>query len=258
MYRFHQTPFEEIINNILETTEKYGASFTFPTVASVAGQKPELLKQILNHHGEIAIHGFQHVKYPLISYERQDEDLRRAIKTFKNLGIPFHGFRAPYNAYGQTTASLIEKHGFLWDGGLGYSKENRTKTKLFRISQDGREMNFLCFPLDELSDDLMIDERNYSNEEMKTALRRRIDDARKVKGLVAFDLHPIRIGQPQFVPVLEDLVSYGTSIGGWFPTVSEAVELNLQRSDWNGHEFCCLLTGDIDNFFFRDYLKRLY
>ncbi len=246
------------MSNILQTTQKYGASFTFPIVASVATQKPELLKQIIESHNEIAIHGYQHVKYTLISTERQDADLRHAIETFKHLGIPFHGFRAPYNAYGPSTPSLIEKCGFIWDGGLGYSKENRTKTQLFRISQDGRELSFLCFPLDELSDDLMIDERNYLLQDMKIALRRRIDEARKLNGLVAFDLHPIRIGQPEFIPVLEDLISYGTNVGGWFPTVSQAIERNLAKSDWNGHEFCCLLTGDIDNFYFRDYLKRLY
>lgn len=246
------------MGNILQTTQKYGASFTFPIVASVARQKPELLKKIIDSRSEIAVHGYQHVKYPLIPVEKQDEDLRRAIETFKRLGIPFHGFRAPYNAYGPSTPSLIEKHGFLWDGGLGYSKDNRIKTQLFRIRQEGRELTFLCFPLDELSDDLMIDERNYSPRDMKTALRKRIDDTREVKGLVAFDLHPIRIGQPEFIPVLEDLISYGTNEGGWFPTVSQAIERNLAKSDWNGHEFCCLLTGDIDNFYFRDYLKRLY
>jgi peptidoglycan/xylan/chitin deacetylase (PgdA/CDA1 family) len=258
MYRFHQTPFEEIVSNILQTTQKYDASFTFPIVASVATQKPELLKLIIDSHCEIAIHGYQHVKYPLIPIEKQDEDIRRAIETFKRIGIPINGFRAPYNAYGRSTPLLIEKHGFLWDGGIGYSRDNRTRSQLFRIRQDGRELSLLCFPLDELSDDLMIDERNYSAQDMKTALRSRIDEARRVKGLVAFDLHPIRIGQPEFIPVLEDLVSYGTNAGGWFPTVSQAIERNIAKSDWNGLEFCCLLTGDIDNFYFRDYLKRLH
>lgn len=257
MYRFHQTPFEKIVDNILLTTEKYSASFTFPIVASVARQKPELLKRIIDSKSEIAIHGYQHVKYPLISPERQEEDMHRAIQTFRHLQIPANGFRAPYNAYDSSTPFLVEKHGFLWDGGLGYSKENRKRTGFFRIEQQGRQLNFVCFPLDELSDDLMIDERNYSLGEMRKVLRKRIDATKKVKGVISFDLHPIRIGQPEYLPVLEDLVSYGTNLGGWFPTVTEAVKRNTQELDWKGHEFCCLLTGDIDNFYFRDYLRRL-
>lgn len=257
MFRFHQTRFETIIENILEVVGKHGAAFTFPIVASVAGQKPELLRKIMEAKCEIAVHGYNHVKYSLISAQRQEADLRHAVESFRRLGIEAKGFRAPYNAYNEHTPEIIERLGFSWDGGLGYKVENRTKTDFFRLQSGGRELNFACAPLNELSDDLMIDEKGYSPEEMMSLLNGKLDWIRGVGGLIMFDLHPIRIGQPEYIEVLDGLLKYGNGIGGWFPTVSEALRVRSSGRGWNGHEFCCLLTGDVDNFYFRDYLRRL-
>jgi len=78
-------------------------------------------------------------------------------------------------------------------------------------------------------------------------------------GIVMFDLHPIRIGQPKYVEVLKQILEYGTELNGWFPTVTEAVEEWLKHKEWKDDaSFCCLLTGDIDNFAFSDYLRRIF
>jgi peptidoglycan/xylan/chitin deacetylase (PgdA/CDA1 family) len=257
MYRFYRTPFEQIIDNILATLSKYDACYTFPILASTAIEKPELLRKIVDSKCEIAAHGYEHVKYTLISLEDQDSDIERAKTTFRKMGINVKGFRAPYNAYDLHTPELVEKHGFLWDAGVGYSEENRTKTQFFKLKSSGRELNFFCIPLSGLSDDMMIDELKYSPKEMVKHLSKALDEARKLRAVVMFDLHPIRIGQPEYVEVIDRLVSYGKKIGGWFPTVSEAVSTRSSRGDWKGYDFCCLLTGDVDNFHFRDYVKRL-
>jgi peptidoglycan/xylan/chitin deacetylase (PgdA/CDA1 family) len=257
MYRFHRIPFDQIIENIIGVLSKYDASYTFPILASTAAEKPDLLKKIVSSKSEIAAHGYRHVKYPLISPEEQDNDIELALKLFRTMGISIKGFRAPYNAYDSYTPPLIEKHGFLWDAGIGYSRENRLKTEFFKISSHGRELSFYCIPLNELSDDMMIDELGYSSAEMVKQLTKALENARKAKGVIMFDLHPIRIGQPQYLGVLEGLLSYGKKIGGWFPTVTEAISAQASKGDWNGHDFCCLLTGDVDNFRFRDYVKRL-
>ena len=86
-----------------------------------------------------------------------------------------------------------------------------------------------------------------------------LDHTRAKGGVVMFDLHPIRIGQKRYIKSLETLVKHGNDIGGWFPTVSEAVEYWNKNKKWKeDRKFCVLLTGDIDNFvFLRDYLSRL-
>jgi peptidoglycan/xylan/chitin deacetylase (PgdA/CDA1 family) len=257
MYRYYQTPFEEIIGNILEVLSRHDAHYTFPTLASTAIEKPDLLKKIVESRSEVAAHGYNHVKYTLIKLEDQERDIERAKVTYQKMGVEVKGFRAPYNAYSPNTLELIEKHGFLWDGGIGYAEENRNKMDLFKLKSSGRDLNFYCVPLSGLSDDMMIDELGYSPNEMIRQLSKALDKTKESKAVIMFDLHPIRIGQPEYIVVLDKLISYGKREGGWFPTVTEAVLTRISKGDWNGYDFCCLLTGDIDNFHFRDYVRRL-
>jgi peptidoglycan/xylan/chitin deacetylase (PgdA/CDA1 family) len=257
MYRFYKTPFEQIIDNILEVVARYDVHYTFPTLASTAREKPDLLRRIVDAKCEVGAHGYRHVKYTMISGREQDIDIERAKNTFRKMGIDVRGFRAPYNAYDFHTIELIERHGFLWDAGIGYSGENRSKTQFFKLKSSNRELNYVCIPLSGLSDDMMIDELGYSPNEMVKHLTKALEQAKQAKAVVMFDLHPIRIGQPEYIAVLDELISYGKTIGGWFPTVSDAVLTRGLRGDWRGYDFCCLLTGDIDNFHFRDYVKRL-
>lgn len=257
MYKLHRVPFEELVGGILEVTQKHGAGYTFPTVASVGAQKPELLRAITGSKSEVAAHGYRHLKYPLISAESQEKDAKSAVEAYARLGIEVHGFRAPYNAYDESTPRILDENGFMWDGGIGYSPQYRDRTDIFRVRIDGRESSFVCIPVSGLSDDLLIDEYGYTPDQMTESLNRALDEARGRRAVIAFDLHPIRMGQPEYIGVLDRMISYGKSIGGWFPTVTEAVRFRQGHSDWGGFAFCCLLTGDIDNFYFRDYLKRL-
>ena len=257
MYQFHRIPFEKIVGNILDVTRKHEASFTFPTVASVATQKPELLRTAVDAGCEIAVHGYKHLKYPLVSAASQERDVKKALETYSKLKIPISGFRAPYNAYDENTLKILEKVGFLWDGGIGYSPQNSVRTDFFRVPIDGRNSTFTCIPLSRLSDDLLIDDCAFTSKQTAAALKGALDEAHRLRSVVMFDLHPIRIGHPRYVAALDWMISYGKSIGGWFPTVTEAVKFRRGNDDWGRFEFCCLLTGDIDNFYFRDYLKRL-
>ena len=89
--------------------------------------------------------------------------------------------------------------------------------------------------------------------------RAAIKEASEKGGVIMFDLHPIRIGQSKYVDALKDVVEYGKELNGWFPTVTEAVNYWSEHGSWkHDASFCCLLTGDIDNFSFFDYLQRLF
>ena len=258
MYRFHRTPFEEIIVNMGRILEKHGARYTFPTVASVAGQKPELLRGILESGNELAVHGFRHLRYSLLSEEAQKSDIERAGRTFRRLGLPFTGFRAPYNDYTDMALSVLEAQGFRWDGGFGYREEYRKKADFFRIPMDGRESKIVYIPVCAWTDDTMIDRLGLTPAEISKTLKRVLDVAHQQRGLVMFDLHPIRIGQPEYIRVLDEIIAHGTDLNAWFPTVTEAVDHRTRHPGWKGDaDFCCLLTGDIDNFAFLDYLRRI-
>jgi peptidoglycan/xylan/chitin deacetylase (PgdA/CDA1 family) len=259
MFYFHLTPFSVLLRRICDVLEDYDARFTFPLVASTALTNPTLVKWLQSTRHEIAIHGYKHVLYPFLSEKQQFLEIKKAIQIFNELEIPFQGFRAPYNSYSETTLELIERFGFKWDAGIGFRLNYRNGHNFFQVPlKDGKNSSFTCIPLCEWSDDRMIDNYKLSSEKMSKILIHHLEKAKQVNGLIMFDLHPIRIGQSQYIHSLRELLIHANKIGAWTPTISEAVEYWSKYRQWkDSAPVCCLLTGDIDNFTFFDYIRRI-
>ena len=122
---------------------------------------------------------------------------------------------------------------------------------------NGKESSYMCIPLSIWSDDYMIDYLSYSAKQIAQKL---IITTRKAKiqaGVAMFDLHPVRIGQNNYISSVEATLDFCRKNDIWVPNVSEAVEYWSKHKKWKGDATaCCLLTGDIDNFTFWDYLRR--
>jgi peptidoglycan/xylan/chitin deacetylase (PgdA/CDA1 family) len=253
------TPFSELLQRLWNVLVEYDAKFTFPLVASTAQSNPTLVQYLLSSPHEIAIHGYKHVRYPFLTAKQQLLEIKTAVQVFRDLKIPFKGFRAPYNLYSEVTLELINIFGFEWDAGIGFRRDYRNGHEFFKVLlQDGKESSYTCIPLCEWSDDRMIDNYRFSAEKMAKILIYHLEKARKVNGLIMYDLHPIRIGQKQYIQSLRRLLNHANKIEAWVPTVSEAVEYWSKYRQWkDSASVCCLLTGDIDNFTFFDYLRRI-
>jgi peptidoglycan/xylan/chitin deacetylase (PgdA/CDA1 family) len=259
MFRLHSVSFGALLQNMFDVLERHQAKFTFPLVASVALKNTKLTREILQSGHEVAVHGFNHVNYSYVTERQQDEDMQKALAAYKALGIKVYGFRAPYNIYTDASPKLVEKYGFLWDIGIGFNQKYRYGNSLFRIQVEGHDSSFVCVPLSRLSDDYMIDLHGLSNLQMEKKLKHAIKETCQKGGVIMFDLHPIRMGQTKYITVLNSIVKYGIELGGWFPTVTEAVNQWNKQGNWKDDApFCCLLTGDIDNYTFFDYLQRLF
>jgi peptidoglycan/xylan/chitin deacetylase (PgdA/CDA1 family) len=258
MWKFHQTSFDELTTNIFDALDPSGAKFTFPTVASVMPYAPDIIKNILTEGHEIANHGYKHVKYSLLNDQQQDLEFKLSSDLFKEYRIPIHGFRAPYNNYNEHTIELVEQYGFNWDGGVGYRPEYQKGNEMFYYSFEKKSANFMSIPCHRYSDDLLIDNYHMVPEEMSKLLNEVVRRAATKGGVLMFDMHPIRIGQKKYAPVLRDLTETAHELGAWMPTVNEAVNYWKKHGSWpKGYDFCLLHTGDIDNFIFFDYFRRL-
>lgn len=259
MFHFHLTPFSILLQRICDVLDEYDAKFTFPLVASTAQSNPTLVNWLRSSPHEIAIHGYKHVRYPFLSAKQQFLEIKKAVQVFKKLKIPFKGFRAPYNTYSETTMELVEKFGFEWDVGIGYRRDYRNVHNFFKVLlKDGKKSSYTCIPLCEWTDDRMIDNHKLSSEKMAKILIYNLEKARKVNGLIMYDLHPIRIGQNQYIQSLRRLLIHAIKIDAWVPTISEAVDYWSKYRQWkDSAPVCCLLTGDIDNFTFFDYMRRI-
>jgi len=259
MFFLHRTAFSDLLQNIYNAIEPSETKFTFPIVASTASNDIELTRSIVEAGHEIASHGFKHLRYKFLSPQLQENDIKQSLDTFKKMGISVKGFRAPYNSYNGVTPSLVEKYSFLWDGGIGYNQLHNKKRKPFHVEVGGKASSFVCLPLNHYTDDYLIDSLKVSPNMLAKVLCKVLDDFAHKGGILMFDLHPIRIGQKKYSKALRIVANYGKELGGWFPTVSEAVaKWKSDRTPENQYPFVGLFTGDIDNYtFFRDYLGRI-
>ncbi|MDH4214029.1 MAG: polysaccharide deacetylase family protein [Candidatus Thorarchaeota archaeon] len=258
MMRLHRTPFQTILQNIFGALEDGDGRFAFPTIAAIARMRPDLVREIVNEGHEVASHGYNHVRYPTLSANDRERDFALSLQTYRKLGIEIKGFRAPYDNYTDDMPALLEKYKIVWDGGFGYRTEYREKTHFFNFNLNDRPSSVTYIPLNIWSDDLMIDVHGMSPEVISKTLKESITQASRTEGVIMFDLHPIRMGQPEFVGCLRDICVHANSLGAWCTTPSEAVNYWKAHKKWKGDSsFCLLLTGDIDNWVFSDYLRRV-
>lgn len=258
MMRLHRTAFQTILSNMFEALDEGDGHFAFPTVAAIAKMRPELVCEIEREGHEVASHGYNHVRYPSLSKTQREQDFALSLQTYRKLGIKIQGFRAPYDRYTDDMPAMLEKYKLLWDGGFGYREEHRERTQFFNVSIDDRPSKVTYIPLNIWSDDLMIDKKGMGPKEVTRVLQDTITQASKTQGLIMFDLHPIRMGQPEFAGCIRDICIHATSLGAWCPTPSEAIAYWKTHKRWKGDSsFCLLLTGDIDNWVFSDYLRRM-
>lgn len=258
MMRLHRTPFQVILRNMFEVLEEGDGHFAFPTIAAIARMKPELIREIVKEGHEVASHGYNHVRYPLLNPKQRERDFALSLQTYKKLGIDVKGFRAPYDNYTDDMPLMLEKYNMLWDGGFGYRAEHRERAYFFNVDFNGQPSKVTYIPLNIWSDDLMIDGHGMGPTKVTKTLNEAVAKASKTTGVIMFDLHPIRMGQTEYVGCIRDVCIYANSLGAWCTTPSEAVSYWIKHKRWKGDRtFCLLLTGDIDNWTFADYLRRV-
>jgi peptidoglycan/xylan/chitin deacetylase (PgdA/CDA1 family) len=258
MMKLHRTPFKTILHNIFTALEEVDGRFAFPTIAAIANMKPDLVKMIADEGHEVASHGYNHVRYPTLTNDERERDLRLSLQVFKNMGIEINGFRAPYDNYTDDMPELIEQTSLVWDGGFGYRPEHREKTHFFHADINGQKSEVTYIPLNIQSDDRLIDKFGMGPQEVTKTLNVEVSKAAKSNGVIMFDLHPIRMGQPAYVGCLKDVTQHAIGLGAWCTTPAEAVKYWNTHGRWKGDStFCLLLTGDIDNWVFSDYLRRV-
>ena len=258
MFYFHMQPYHKLLDRIFTTLEEFDCGFTFPLVASIAEKHQDYVTYLKSYPYEIAIHGYKHVRYQHLTPKQVEQELQFATQTFQKYKIPYKGFRAPYNNYSEETRQLLDKYDFLWDIGIGYQPPYQGTFQFFNYQyENGKKSNYTCVPLNKLSDDLMIDSYNFSAKQIAKALTNQLLKAKKENGVVMFDLHPIRIGRREYISGLQLFLEQAHKEEAWLPSVTEAVEYWRKHKNWK-HDapVCCLLTGDIDNFTFWDYLRR--
>jgi probable sporulation protein (polysaccharide deacetylase family) len=94
----------EYIQPMLEIFQKEDIKITFFVTGRWAEKNPELLKRIFDEGHEIGNHGYKHIDYDKLSYERNKEEILNAHNIINSiLGIESIYFAPPSGAYNDNT-----------------------------------------------------------------------------------------------------------------------------------------------------------
>ncbi len=89
---------------MLEIFKKNNIKITFFVTGKWAEKNPDLLKKIYEEGHEIGNHGYNHVDYDRLSYEKNREEILKADNIIKNiLNINIKYFAPPSGAYNDNT-----------------------------------------------------------------------------------------------------------------------------------------------------------
>jgi len=99
----------EYIKPMLDIFSNYDIKITYFVTGRWAKDNPELLKTIYNEGHEIGNHGYQHIDYDKLDYERNKEEILMAHDIIENiLGIQPKFFAPPSGAYNENTVKAAK------------------------------------------------------------------------------------------------------------------------------------------------------
>lgn len=124
----------EYILPMLEIFQKENIKITYFITGTWAEKNPELLKMIYDYGHEIGNHGYKHMDYDKLSYEKNKEEILRTHNIIKEtLGIESIYFAPPSGAYNDNTIKAAKDLNYdiiMWSIDTIDWKEDSDKEKI--------------------------------------------------------------------------------------------------------------------------------
>jgi peptidoglycan/xylan/chitin deacetylase (PgdA/CDA1 family) len=101
---------------IIKILDGHGIPSTLFVPAKLIEKFPTYFKKLDKNGHEIAIHGYEHERFNLLSPAEKERRIKQSVIIYKRI---FHknprGFRAPQHSIDNETLSLLEKNKFIYD-----------------------------------------------------------------------------------------------------------------------------------------------
>ena len=124
----------EYILPMLEIFEKQNINITYFVTGIWAEKNPELLKTIYDYGHEIGNHGYRHMDYDKLSYDKNKEEILKAHNILKdNLGVEANYFAPPSGAYNDNTIKAAKDLNYdiiMWSVDTIDWREDSSKEKI--------------------------------------------------------------------------------------------------------------------------------
>lgn len=101
---------------VLKILDKHKIKATFFTTCDALEKNPKAFQRLKKQGHEIALHGYEHVRFDDLTSRQKENQLKKAITVFrKHLNQKPRGFRAPQHSIDNETLKLLEKYDFKYD-----------------------------------------------------------------------------------------------------------------------------------------------
>src|SRR6266446_75194 len=117
-FGFSESPIRHALYTIIDTLQQYDGAPTFFIPAVVLDRHPKLISEIALDGAEIGIHGYVHNDYRILSKDEQYKQTKQAISVFKEVKIPYEGFRNPYLGWTEESLDVFAALGFKYESNL--------------------------------------------------------------------------------------------------------------------------------------------
>jgi peptidoglycan/xylan/chitin deacetylase (PgdA/CDA1 family) len=245
-------------DQFMDLLDSYNCRPTFPITALPMSRNPELARRLLARGAELAVHAYTHVDLSALDKNGQMENLGKAVQLFRDAGIPFTGFRAPYLHWNEDTMSVVDMYQFRYSSNqtvmwsvvdleelAGEQTAGWEKAKAFYRPLDAdctfvlpsRKNGFIEIPVSLPDDEILIDRMYFKSPDVLNEVWSAILDQTHRRGeLFTIQLHPERFSF--FSQPLEDLLSMcrEKKRGVWVASLEEIAEWWKMKSQ-NNAEF---------------------
>jgi peptidoglycan-N-acetylglucosamine deacetylase len=106
------------VPRILDFLKERGLDATFFVPGHTVESFPDEVDSIVQAGHEVAHHSYAHIDPSLQTPDEERADMERALGVLERIGVKPLGFRAPSADLSESTLSLVEEHGFLYDSSL--------------------------------------------------------------------------------------------------------------------------------------------
>jgi len=116
-YGFTSSKMESALQAFVDLLERHKAKGSFPITTRALLRNPQVARRLLERAPwlELGVHGDRHVDLTELSQPEISIEIQRAMTGFREHGIPFAGFRAPYLRWNDQLLDLLGEAGFWYD-----------------------------------------------------------------------------------------------------------------------------------------------
>lgn len=205
---------------ILQLLEKHGFAATFFVCGRDAERHPAAVRAILAAGHEVAHHGYTHTNPTELSADAEREELVRGLQVLRDLGGSVTGYRSPSWELTPHTLSLLSEHG------IAYSSNRLDDIVPYQL--EGHDV--VEVPVSWILDD--APHFWFANDTWEKTIRSprevldvwlpEIDGIAALGGHVMLTAHPMLIGRPSRLAMLDQVIAHLRKTGAWICTAAEA------------------------------------